>query len=223
MAQSTRTKLQVANDVLLKINERPRNSLQGALGDRINNALRTAVNEVNTLNDWSWLRREVQAQSWANEVATLRPFQRLQAVKWQEQNFRRRWPLQYVDPQTFDFLAKDSYDSNNPQRPLWYTILRDKEVGIAPYPTDAAERGRILFDIIIFTGIPSNDSSTFDIPEEYLELVTYRAAAILAQEHIGSLEMAGTFNQSFEALAQRLRDRDRGVPSGGINMFRPRF
>jgi len=223
MAQSTRTKLQLANDVLLNINERPRNNLQGAFGDRINNAIRSAVNEVNTLNDWSWLRRQQTATSWQDEVAQLPVFQRLFSVKWKENSgFKRKRPLKYVSRDVFDDMPKDSYDSNNPQRPRWFTILDDKTVGVAPYPTDSAERARILFDFVRFTGIPSQDNGTFEIPEEYMQLVEYRTSAILAQNHLGDLQLAGTFSQQFEALAQRLRDRDRGVPAEGINMFRPR-
>ena len=224
MAESQRTKLEVVNQVLLNVNERPLNSISGALGIRIESAIREALYEVDTLNDWSWLRRDIQTQTWNNEFADLGvSFQRIVDVKWMpDDGYRRRIPLHFLTLDEFDYIWKSSYDSTSPQRPRWWTIGRDKQIGVTPYPTDNTERNKIIFDVITFTGIPANDTSTFNMPEEYLELVVIRASSIFALTHLGDTATSGTFAQAYEAHAQRLRDRDRHIPSGGVNMHKPR-
>ena len=223
MAESTRTKLDIANQILLNVNERPVKSLTGALGIRLNTSIRSAVNELNTLNDWSWLRQESSALSWTNEYAQLPTFQRIVDVKWlPDDGFNRRIPLEFITQDTFDNMRKVGYDHNQPARPRYYTIGADKQVGVAPFPTVQTEKDKILFYYIGWTGIPEADSENFAIPEDYMEMVLMRASALFALTHLGDSGLAGTFSQAFEALAQRLRDRDRNIPSGGVNMFRPR-
>lgn len=224
MAQSNRTKLDVANQVLLNVNERPLKSISGALGIRIESAIREAIYEIDTLNDWSWLRKEYKTLNWQSEFADLNvSFQRIIDVKWQPPNGNgRKIALQFIPLDEFDYVYKVSYNSNNPQRPRWWTIGRDKNIGVAPYPTDQTEQERLTFDVVGFTGIPSSDSATFNMPEEYLELVVIRASAIFALTHLGDTATAGTFSQSFEAHVQRLRDRDRHIPTEGINIFKPK-
>ena len=224
MAQSTRRKLDIANDALVMINERPLKSLQGALGIRVNSAIRQALFEIDTMQDWSWLRREQNAFTWTNEFASVsEAFQRVVDVKWEPSNGNgRRIPLRFLPKDEFDYIEKVAYDSNNQQRPHFYTISKDKEIGITPYPTDFTEQSKIYFYFIGWTPLPPSETSFFNMPEEFLELVTVRSAAILALTHLGDSGMSGTLAQSYEAQVQRLRDRDRGVPTEGNNMFRPR-
>lgn len=224
MAQSTRTKLDVANQVLLNVNERPLNNIQGSpFGIRLEYALNQALNEIDTLNDWSWLYRTTTSLTWTNEFANLEPFQRILDVRWLPTNGNlRRMSLNYLPRDQFDWMEKTSYDSNNPQRPVWWTIGDDKSIGVNPYPTDTLERVKIEFRYVGFTTLPANDQGTWPMPEEYLNLVVMRASAIFALTHLADANTAGTFSQAFEAQAQRLRDRDRTIPSEGVSMFKPR-
>jgi hypothetical protein len=221
MAQSTRSKLDIANEMLINVNERPRTTLSGAIGDRINSALRQAITDINTLNDWSWLRETNTANKWVNEEAQLPVFQRILAVKWREQKNRRRHPLKFLSHDVFDEQPKTAYNSSQPQRPRFYTVLGDYKIAVTPYPTDTTEQARVEFDFITFVDVPDKESGKFSIPEEYLDLLLHRATAVFALTHLSDYQLAGTFNQGYESLAQRMRDKDRGIPAGGINLFRP--
>ena len=222
MAQSTRSKLDIANEMLINVNERPRTTLSGAIGDRINSALRQAITDLYTLNDWSWLRQTGKASKWVDEEAHFPVFQRLLAVKWKEQKNKRRHTLKFLSHDVFDEQPKVGYDSSQPQRPRFYTILDNYKIGVTPYPTDTIEQSRIEFDFIGFIYVPTQEGGKFSIPEEYLDLLLHRATAVFALTHLSDYQLAGTFNQSYESLAQRMRDKDRGIPAGGINLFRPR-
>lgn len=210
---ATDTLLTVCNQTLLNCGERPLVNTNNTTGIRVKNAVRTALSDVETLYDWSWARKEVNALSWSGGIATLDNVQRVKGVYW-----RDAYSDKILRPEPYAAFRRKC---NGVGTPNTYCIINDRQVGIRPYPSTITNQANVIFSVVVWVSIPSTDSGIFDyLPDTFVDLLVLRASAIFALTGNNDGGLAAGLNSAYETLAQRLRDRYRNTPSDGLSMYR---
>lgn len=218
--QSTDTLLTFANSIYLEVNESPQTSTNNSLGTRMKSAISSAITDLCTLADWPWMQSFQTAASWVNEIATLPTNVRQIKFVIQERANASARSIPYVDQQVFYQGNLTSFTGAGGGIVRGYTQLGHLDVGVNPYPADSASQAELKFYVIRFVTLPSSDSSLFDIPDQYMELLRKKAAANFALSHLADIQLSGQFNAEYGNLAQRYTSSIRNTPHSGSNMYR---
>lgn len=219
MTTSTSTLLTVVNKVLTNVGERQVTNLSSSIAVRAVNSIEEAIREIENLDDWSWTRDKLSASSWVNEVATLPSFTRIHDVLFVSPTTRK--VLVYIDPVDFALQELTSFTITT-DSPTYYTINNDTSVSVSPYPVGSTLQDYVVFILSSTIPIPTTASSTFNIPERYLTLVTKLASYNLAVRHLDDKGIASNFRSEFEAMLVMIRSRGNLTPTSGTNMFKRR-
>ncbi|ASV43891.1 tail tube protein A [Cyanophage BHS3] len=205
---STKTLLEVANDVLLMAGERPTVSLNAnPVSRKVASCLREALLEVALLDDWSFLRSRVNALAWTSNVADVGDVQRIVRVI-------------DTDGRTMPYVDVNDMDMGVGGSRCW-TVNGYGLVRFSFVPSDD-ERPNIRFDVIRALQPPNADGDTFPVPDRFMPLVTKRALYLFVLRHLDDAPMAAQYNNEFELMTQMIRNRERYVPRGSVNMYRRR-
>jgi hypothetical protein len=165
------------------------------------------------LYDWSWARKEITASSWLDGVATLENVQRLKGVY-----YRADYNDRILRPEPYAALRRRS---NYVGVPSVYAVIDESQVLVHPYPTTTDNKNKVLFVVVSWIELPTNDTSLFDfMPTAFVDLLISRASGLFSVIHNNDLALAQAYNSQYETLAQRLRDRYRNVSAEGLNMYR---
>lgn len=221
MALSSSTLLDVVNHILLMIGERQVTSLNSPTAILAKNSIIDAVNDISTVHDFSWLRVTMPAISWLGNRASLGDVTRIWSVVAGTTSLGFH-ELRYVTPDVFDTLSIEGYTTGitNPYWAYWWTRVGHNEVAITPYPMDATSQAQVLFRVTKAFAVPSIATDKFDMPQQYITLLHYRAASDMALNHLDDANLAAQFMAKYEVLAQRLRGRDVIVPAEGLTIRR---
>ncbi|RMH43024.1 MAG: hypothetical protein D6694_07465 [Gammaproteobacteria bacterium] len=212
------TLLELANNVLLSVNERPLPNLNGLQGTQLKTCITYALNRTSQLNDWDFLSESRNANVWAGSIATLdTDVQRIKGVYWRVPlggGASRRIAIPFM--QTPEFLAlahNQSFDSTLSvgTYPSRYTTVGWNRFQFNPYPIDTIGQNAIEFDIIRFLQIPVNDNGVFTCPDFFIPLIQKLASAEYARNHLEDTSLANSFTMLWESEAQTLRDRHRAT------------
>lgn len=218
--QSTDNLLTLANAIYLEVNESPQTSTSNSLGTKAKSAINSALSDLCTRADWSWLSSFQQAVSWANEIATLPANTRQIKFVIQERSGASARSIPYMNPQTFYQQNLTSFTGAGGANIRNYTQLGYLDVGVNPYPADAASQQEVKFYVARFVSLPASDTSVFDIPDEFMPLLRIKATANFALSHLADLNLATQFSTEYEILVQRYRDMIRNTPHSGLNLYR---
>lgn len=216
IVSSTKTFLEVANDVLLMAGERPIASLaSNPVARKVASCLSEAVLEIAILDDWSFTRDRISAISWSGDTANLGDVQRVIKVLYGDVASGLR-NLRYLDSTLFDGVpvgGSVGYSGG-------WAVAGYGAVRLRPEPTTDEEKNKIKFDVIRALVPPKQDSDRFPLPDRFMPLVTKRALYLFVLRHLDDTALAAQYNNEFEIMVQLLRNRERYVPRGSANMYR---
>lgn len=218
MSTSTLTKLQVANDVALSVGELKVTSLTSLVGQQLDNAIRSAVREINLETNFFPLRARVNADSWTNEIATLSTVVPMKTYGvYYDTSSGNEAQLQWQDYASFKTLYA-TYDEEGVGR--YWTIPDEDKYLVLPYPA-AADQSKVYFDIQKELEFPSTDAGTFGFADRYVHLIRLKSSEIFAEHHDG--QGAGqVFLQQYLEFARKLKTNYQRRPQGGDNMYKRR-
>lgn len=218
--QSTSDLITFANSIYLEVNESPQTSTNNSLGTKVKTAIEEALVDICTLADWSWMQSFQPAESWVNEVATLPENTREIRFVQQERTNTSPRVVKYLPQQTFYQQQLTSFTGADGGIVKNYTQLGYRDVAVNFYPADSASQAQLKFYIVRFATLPTSDTGTFPIPDNFMSLLRLKAASNFAISHIADGNLARLFAGRYEALAQRFRDVIRNAPSTGTNLYR---
>lgn len=228
MATSTSTLLQVVNEVLLNVGERLVNVIETPTALKAKQYVLEALKEIESRDDWEFLRDVVTATSWTVPgIATLPVYQRLHAVQYLIPNSGAsavsRIFVAYLDRPSFARLNLVPITQlDNAYYPTAYTILDDSRIQVHPYPSDVATQARVTFHITRSFTLPGFASDFLPVPERLTPLVVRLASSLMAARHLDDSESAAIFRKEFEGTLAIVRAREQLTPTTGTNMFRRR-
>lgn len=220
MEQSNTSLLECVNKVLENIGERRVTALSSPVSRKCVQALNDSVLDLATITDWEWLKESITAVSWTNETADLGDTQRIHGVAVGDTS-NGFINIPWIDEQAFDTrplqMCEQMYEI-----PCMYTHSGYNKIRVNPYPVTAAQQARFKFYVTHDLVPPTLPEGKFPIPERFMSLIIYRACHYMCLSHLDDAQGATQWAQQYEALAMRLRNRERGIPSHGTNMFKLR-
>lgn len=219
MATSTSTLLEITNRVLLNSNERPLSNTTPLIGQQVKECIRSTLYQMTKLGEWTWTQDKVNASSWSNQVATLATTtQRIKAMAWDNDD-GILIPIHFVARGLFDGYEIDSYNDTT-GRPRYWTIVDYNVVHVNPYPNTNDERAKIWFYINKYITLPTADANTFNMPEEFTNLLVTGATAAFIKRHMGDPSTARAFEEEFLVELQQARARQMTVPGKHFNLYK---
>ena len=228
MPTSTKTRLELINSVLTSVGERPLTASSGTLGTLATDSVKEALIDVCTGNGWNELRDSIVG-TWSGDTATLDPLvYRVQGVTWYSSPTGSalasydypRYALRFITLDEYLRYPLIPYTNSEPNQPKFYTIEGVNTIRVNPYPNDATERNKITFDVYKLVSYPVSDSSNFSCSDQLLNLVQYKASALLALKFLGDAALAENFEGLYEKFRRKIIIADSGYPTGGYNIFR---
>jgi hypothetical protein len=189
--------------------------------------IKEALIEVSTSAAWNSLRETVTAASWSGDRATLtETVYRVQGVNWYSSPTGSpastydypRYPIEFITMDEYLKFPLVPYTGAT-NRPQYWTLQNHYITRVNPYPNDATERGKITFDVFKVVAYPASDSTTFTCSDQFLNLVQYKASALLALKFLSDANMAQIFDGTYDNNKRKLLVSDT-YPSGGYTIFR---
>lgn len=219
MATSTSTLLEVVNRVLLNANERTLTTTTPLIGQQVKECIRSALYQMTKLGEWTWTQAKVNASSWSSQVATLpATTQRVKAMSWDNDD-GILIPIQFISRSLFDGYELEAY-TDNTGRPNYWTIVDYNVVHVNPYPNSAGERIKIWFYTNKYISLPSSDSGTFDMPEEFTNLLVLGATSMFYKRHMEDINVSRAFEDEFVVELQQARARQMTIPAQSFNLYK---
>ena len=106
--------------------------------------------------------------------------------------------------------------------PIHFTVETYNKVRVNPYPVDVTEQAKYRFYVTRELVFPGTPTSTFPLPERHMQLLYFKAQAVLSQNHLDDANAMQMYEQQYRDLTQRIRDRERLTPSYGTQLFKQR-
>lgn len=216
---STTTLIQVANEALRAIGERPIPRLSGPTGDRCKDAIRQALVDLEVAYQWEWLHATVPAVSWNLETATLIDVSSVLDVKVGDtvKGFR---VLAWRDKTSFDCNPLQAYQGTTDEARTW-TMPTYTEVQVNPYPTDSVSQLRIVFYVVRTLTMPALESDVFQvIPERFIPLLVKKVSSHLAARLLDDQQAQQSFDREFMTLVMAHQRMSRKSSKNQLTMFR---
>lgn len=219
MATSSSTLLQVANAVLLAVNEREVAALNTQQGQQLKNCIRMTVKQLQEESDWPWLTAQLNG-TWTGNLVTFSNTSRIKSVFWQNVvgSTSHNIYIRAVDRLTFDGIALSSYSSAG--RPRYWCIEEHNSIRVVPYPTVLVEQNKIFANVSLTIPMPVGDNDTFNIPETYMELVKLLATGLYALQHLDDKETYGIYLGLYQQHLSSYRSRHYNSPGQAMNLYR---
>lgn len=216
MATSTTTLLQVANAILLNVNERPIATLVNNQGEQLKNVIRTTLRKISHDNKWPWLEATV-AGTWSGNLVTLPSnTSRIIGVFWQS-TVSRALPLRWIHKDNFNAYQLDSYSSGG--RPIWWTMEDFNSYRVNPYPTTAPEQAFITANVYNTLELPLTDTGVFAMPEEFIDLLILGGTALYANRHMEDDKLYQTFMTEYLSGMNIMRSQNYSTPAKAMNLY----
>lgn len=222
---STSNLRQVYNTALRYIGERPfeidddENNTRALARDAVRSALQVFENS----HDWSFARRLVTATSWTDEVAVTPRFTKLHGVYVNNPSFDKMSPLTEVSLNDMRMLKRVPLTGVTGTLCSVYCQQDAESVIISPYPTDAPGRANYFFDVSATLKRPANDNDTFDIPEEWLELLIKQVCVQLALTHLNDRDTMALFSTSYADQLSKSISRNQMIGPYQGNLYKNRY
>lgn len=223
-----RTLLSSINYALLSCGERNVINSNGNLPQLVIQCLRDAASEIATGNKLEDLRSRISASSWALDEATLpTSVNQVQGVYFYSSptglpsgayDFPT-YPVRYVSPEEYERRTLWNYSNTAQAIPFIWTKRTFNIVKVNPYPTDATERAKVIFDVYSIPQIPATDATNWTCNDIITDLIQLRAASMLANRHIQDPTLYQTLMSDYQMLMKKQRI-SQGSSPGGRTMYR---
>ena len=225
MTQSVTNLLQVVQQVLRNIGERPVVNLNVPRSNVIQktlDAIKDGLREVEMMADWTWMRQQIRATSWVNEAATVPNILRLYGVHYipPSPTFTQ---LSYPVPQvSLEHFQVYTYTPliNAWNYPSYFAYLNADTYLFNPYPTTIPQQNAIVFTVQRETTLPTAETGTFGMPERYMTLLINHVCYMMAVRHLDSNQTAAAFATEVARLLPTMIQRDQAVLPGARNAYR---
>lgn len=217
MATSTISLLQAVNRVLLNINERPLADTTTLMGQKVKNALETALTDISEAQDWRFSEEVVYSLLWTgNEITLGDNIQKVEEVFYVDGTFGNI-PLQYMHRDQFDRYPTSSYTAG---RGIYWTDIDYNKVRVVPYPSTVSEQAKIAFRVLKRLTLPTTDDAFFDMPDQFVLLAVRRATELMARSHTEDLNLADAYGMEYRESLQQLRTKNAGRHAKFQNAYR---
>lgn len=230
MPTSTKTRIELANSILLSCGERPLSSSGGTLGSLVNDCIKEALLEVCTSSSWNELRTNLLG-TWSGDTATLdTEVYRVQGVNWYSSPTGSAaatydypiYPIEFVTLDEYLHYPLTPYTNSAQNRPRFWTMQGVNTIRVNPYPNDSTERDKVSFDVFKLVAFPNTDNNTFSCSDQLLNLVQYKASALFGLKFLSDMNQFQAFDAQYESLRRKMLVSDSALPSGGYTIFRGR-
>lgn len=219
---STTNLLTAVNRVLLDVGERSVPSFGSIPAKKAVNCLQQALNLIQSSHKWEWLYDRVPAVAWNLGTATVM-CKTVRGVSFLTSTGYR--DLQYLDVRDFDTQVSAPFDSllNLSNRPFYYTQTAFQTYKVNPYPVDTEGQQKVIFYVVLDLAMPVLTTDLFPIPEKFMELVYLKADSLLAIKHLEDMNSAQMYEREYLTLLSQYRNDENKTPTGGFNMYKPRY
>lgn len=223
-----RTLLDSVKMVLLSCGERPVINTNGNLAQLVIQCLRDAASEIATGNRIEDLRSRVAATSWSLDEATLpTAVNNIQGVYFYSSPTglpatAYDYPtitVRYVSPEEYERRTLWNYSNTAQAIPYFWTKKTFNVVKVNPYPTDATERAKVLFDVYSIPQIPAADATNWTCSDVITDLIQLRAASMVANRHLQDPTLYQTLMSDYQMIMKKQRVSQGQFP-GGYSMYR---
>lgn len=223
-----RTLLQSINYALLSCGERNVINSQGNLAQLVIQCLRDSASEIATGNHIEDLRSRVAASSWTLDEATLpTAVNNIQGVYFYSSPTgvpaaTYDFPtitVRYVSPEEYERRTLWNYSNTSQAIPFIWTKKTFNVAKVNPYPTDATERAKVLFDVYSIPQIPAADATNWTCSDIITDLIQLRAASMLANRHLQDPTLYQTLMSDYQMIMKKQRVSQGQFP-GGYTMYR---
>lgn len=213
MISSTSTFIESVTRVLGMLNETSVTAFNTPMSIKAQRAVVDSLKCCAQDTNWVFYNTSIPALSWANQLATLPDHIKLKRVRY-GMDSTGFVEIPHVFQSVFSRCGLTSYDSTTGGRPSHYVEYDNNRYAFNPYPTDATEQAKIIFDILQTPVLPATAEDTLPFPEQYLMLVEYKAASLLALSHHQSVELSREWNAHYQSALHNIRsNRGRQVLS----------
>ena len=177
------------------------NNRQGLVASR---CFRDAVINVCGHASWSWMKRIIAAESWANEVATISE----NAVEVLMVRVGNRKIGAISDHDMYGGERElTPYLTGSSSFPMWYAKVGHRQYAFNPYPNDTTSRNAVLFHVRMLPSITLADDFEPDIPADVLILVRYYMSGLLAMKLTGESNISQNFMQLYQENLMQTQSR----------------
>lgn len=228
----TRTLLESLNASLLIAGERPLPTSAGTLGDLVKQALKDSVSEISTGNKLEGLRSRINASSWLVDEATLpTDLSYIEGVYFYSSptglpgvNFDYpTYNVRYLSPEEYERHILFSFSTTSLATPRFWTKLNYNVCKVNPYPTDAAQRAKVFFDVYRIPQLPATDGAIWSCPDVITDLIQMRTAAMIALRHLQNQDLYQTLYTDYSMLLRHQRNSQSQTPHGYTMYRRDRY
>lgn len=218
-SQSTSTQLDVINEAVRNIGDRPFELEEEDTNFRnqCRFAVKTALFNFERDFDWQFMRRYTNALSWSGNEATLPDYTRLSEVSYVTNNgsyllselfleqYRRHVQFVTVSP-----LA----------RPMYYAQQDAESILVTPAPSTVDEQNKVFFTYYAALKRPESDTDTFDIPENFIPLFVLKLAVELSIVHLSDQDSIAPLRAQYEESKRLAISRSQNISLRKANMYR---
>lgn len=216
MAQSTTTLLEVANAVLLNVNERQVSTLVNNQGQQLKNAISATLRKISNESNWPWLE-DIITGTWTGNLVTLpTTVASIKGVYWTGTSARALL-VGWLSRELFSRYQLTSYASGG--RPLWWTMEDYNSFRVNPYPTVGSEQDKVTAFVYSNLALPSTDSSVFSIPEHFIDVLILGATALYAARHMEDDKLYQLFMTEYQMGMNIMRSRHYSTPGKNMNLY----
>lgn len=214
---STSTFIEVVTRVLGLLNETSVTAFNTPMSVKAQRAVLDALRTTIQGTNWAFYDERIPALSWSNYIATLPDHTKLRRVRWGT-DATGYLEIPMCSAEVFYRRSLTPYTNENTY-PINFMPYGVNDYAFNPYPADSTTQSKIVFDIIRYPVPPAVADDTLPFPEQYLMLIEYKAASILALSHHQSTELSREWNSHYEMALHNIRsNRGRTVlsmqPSG---------
>lgn len=213
MPTSTSTLLEVTNLVLDTISEKQVGTTDdNRISKKAKRALVTALAELETASWWTWAYVDgVPANSWSTNVATV---QDCRVIKRVMHNGCR---VSQVPPAVLATYTPYAY-SVPAYGPTVFSVKSTNQFGFDSYPTTTEEQAKVLFSYFKTVTFPALDTDVFPIPQNFIQLLVFKAVSDLCVSHMLRTDLYSIYNQRYQELLRQVIATE-ATPNNTLNFY----
>ena len=209
--------IDVVNLVLANLNEPTATGFNTTMSVKAQRSVLDALRTIIQGTNWQFYEERLPALSWAVQVATVQSHSKLKRIMWGSDALGYI-EIPQVGAEVWYRTPITSY-TGTVTRPSQYFPYGFNQYAFNPYPADTDSRQLIIFHMNVTPVFPVSADDKIPFPEDFIHLVVYKAASMLALSHLQNAELSREWNIHFDMALHHIRsNRGRTIismqPSG---------